>query len=1731
MNRVTLNVSGYRDVSQIYVGGKSIVFCALRDVDDAPVILKIRTHLKGVSTREHQLFHEARMLQSVSSEYVPTFYELKDETDDLVLVYEDIGGEPLNELDLHHPRTSLHDRLTLAYQLTQALNEIHLAQLIHRDINPSNIIWNAATQRLQIIDFGLAMTQGQLEDQPLSEDDYQGTIAYIAPEQTGRVNRRIDQRSDLYSLGATLYELFTQKPPFLADSELELIHAHIARLPKEPIEIDTFVPQVVSNIVMKLMSKSASDRYQTAHGVGRDLALCIEDIEADGKCRVFPLAQFDTQLKLTFHGTIFGRDAELARIDEALKRVSSGPAEFVLIAGDSGVGKTALCDAFGVHARAGGATFVAGKFDQLKGDVPYSALILALTELVRQVLRSSTQQIALVREKILAGAGKNAQLLVDFIPLLEHVIGPQQQVAELHPNESQNRFNEVMRRFIETFAQPEHPLVVFLDDVQWVDPATLRLFKVLACDYGIQNLLVMGAFRNSEVGDSHLLSEGISYFKHNGATVNELALQPLESSNIANILAETLSVPASRVTDLADVVLKKTNGNAFFIKEFLTNICDKGLIRSDFHGVQWLWDIDRIEAMEITDNVADLLSHRLSALDEKTLDLLRVAACAGSTFDLEILAGVTGRQTAEIAHSLAAAKAELFINDVTETGGGAEGISKVDNRIFVFSHDRVQDAVYNLMTEEERELTHLTIGRAILSPDEKSMDDAYSYEVVDQLNRGRPHITERGENLTLAGLNLEAGINAKNAAAYKAANAYLDIARSIVADENLSPDDEFLYKLYNESAESAYLEGEFELSRSFVILASRHTDSLVEKASLSILLLIQHTLQGSYQDALNVGRSALASLDVVLPEAGDSQALKQEFDQAAQIDVVRNKDKLLELPPMEDKSKRVAMRILMNLFPPSYFVDQELNNWIAAKMVNLSMEYGYSPEAAKGFTNYGTVLALGGDYKSGYAMGNLALELIEAKRAPELRPRIMYAYLGDLSHWVKPLRSTKENIDDAFLSCLEYGELPYAGYILTFARCMNEIFLGDNLLHFFDKVCDAVEFTRKTKNTHAESIALAAHMAISNLLGQTEPSGSYNSGLSSETDFIRDSEARGDHVAICFLRILQAQNLYLYGNTDAARSAISAASHLLPYMATGMTLAMLNFYSSMICAALYETASDAEKERHLEKIVENQSVMKNWAKECPDNFQHLYYLVEGERARIQGEDIEAIGLFSRAIDSARANGYRQFRALGHELSARFWKNRNNAEYTRRHSNRAYRYYYQWGATVKLELLSREYAEFLTVEDDEDALNAKNTITVSTEGGSNIHEALDLEAISSASQSISREIKFESLLDKLAKTIIEVAGAEKYVFLLLDRETDTLYCRSVYDLKHQHALDDRDHPETITTMSLVHYVARTKETVLIDDARQDVRYQHDPYIQKQEPRSLLCMPVQYQGELLGIVYLENNTSAGVFTTRRLETLQILSTQAAISIHNAELFESLEHKVNERTRELDLLNRDLEGRVSTQVEEIEKLNKLKRFLTPQVSDLIVSEGKESLLKSHRKEIGIIFCDLRGFTAFSESVEPEEAMNMLMEYHEAIGMLITKYQATIDHRAGDGMMVFINDPIPSDDPVGESVRFSVELRAAVNALLDKWQKYGHSLGFGIGVSFGYSTIGMIGFEGSYDYAATGRHVNLASRLCDEAKHNQILITLRINAEIENSIATEFVDELDIKGFPTKVAAYNVQ
>jgi len=1728
-------LAGYTKAQEIFSNLDTHVYRALSNDSHKAVIIKIKRKPVPCNAEHNSIENEAAAYKLLNSPSCPKLIESREEQDYSALVIEDIGGESLDRL-IKAQTFELAEKLDLAIEIAKSLEHIHHNELIHKDINPSNVIVATDHNCVQIIDFGLAQRPEKTGDNEVGQDDglsFHGTLNYMSPEQTGRIGKPLDKRSDLYSLGVTLYELFCGVVPFKARSDLETLHAHIAVTPRSPNRHDSTVPDVLGAIILKLLAKSANHRYQSAFGLRKDLESCREQLEKNGSCESFYLGSQDVSELWQFPDKVYGRDNEIGELMQAFTEIKDGPKVF-LVSGYSGVGKTVICNSFLDQAQTEGGIVANGKFEQLQGEKPYSAIKALVRNLISVILRFEHNELDRWKARLEFIVGQNASVLIDFVPEFSLLLDHTDEAIELNIEESSNRFNFLICGFLKLFTKAPDQLVLFLDDIHWIDPASFRLLRTLISDPELNNFMLVGAYRDSELEDSKLLKQAIQNFNEHEIEVSRISVEELAPESIRELILETFHLSESDLNLLSDLVLIKTRGNPFFSKELIKNLFRTGSIVFDRSDNMWKVERDGLSQIDVSANVAGLISGRINNLAAMEIDCVARASCIGTEFGLEILSRLIDKSETVTRELLDSAIGDGVVTPIESIDAEVQDIPAIVNHNprFRFSHDQIQQAFLKQLDEPTRKAVHLKIGRIYLADPAFTNATAQVFEACDQLNRALDLVDDSAEIYTIAELNLNAAIEAKNGGAPIAAGDYIQKAIQLI--EGLSDESrhQIEHSVYLEAAQICHAKGEFDLSEEFSNHAIGCAKTVHDIAVVHNLSVIRFTMEGAYQDAVDLGASILEQLGVTIPTERVEDALKKELDDSPDLDQIMAPGFVQSAKTMVNEEIKIAMKILVNLFPPTHFVDPNLNGWIAVKMTNLTMAYGFAPESAKGFVNYGSLLALRGEFEAGYQYGKIAIDLIGRFNLPQLKPRVYYAFLGDLMHWKQPLAEARALTNDAYLACIEYGEMAYAGYLLTFARCMNETFLGEDLTEFAERVKESVNFTKSSRNLHAKSVALATAMGIAHLSGETASEFEFDTGESSENELIRGCESRDDFAAIALFRLFQAQNFYFLGHLKDARSAIKAAVKYEKYLGTSMPLAMTRFFDAMISlSGITPATNSTSRQRILENVKVNQDYLEIWASICPENFMHLKLLIEGKLAEVNGEHLNAIGAFVQAVFFAEKEKYNQFTGLGNELLGNIWRSLDNESYFRTHIAKAYDAYCLWNSKTKIKAMRSEHI-FLSkpsVRNVRD--NESQSVTGTRQSSSSKQEELDLAAIATVTQSISQKINFDELLRALAKAITEISGANKYVLLLNIGNTRRLELKSILSdtvEKHGEEIQDlRDFQHY--PAGIINYVSRSQET--LKASGKEIRsYSDDIYFESNSPRSILCVPILMQGRGLGVIYLENNELESIFTPERMETINIVCTQAGVSIHNAIMFTSLEQQVREKTRAYTELNSNLEKRVEEQVSEIETLHSFQRFVSPPVAKMLMSEKSKKRLKSHRKEIGILFCDLREFTKYSETVEPEEAMDLLNQYHAIVGKLVNDYEATIDHRAGDGLMIFINDPFDIPNPMEQLVSMALKLRKDVNALLNGFKNQGDKIGFGIGISYGYSTIGMVGYEGRYDYAASGTNVNLASRLCDEAKDGQILLPQKLALSDQVNIESNLIGEVKIKGFSQKIVVYSL-
>lgn len=1540
----------YQIINKIYESSHSLVYRAIFTQSQQPIVLKVLKEDYPSPAQMTRYKQEYEITRSLDIEGVVKAYELRKHGNTLAMFLEDFGGESLNQILSKSQPLTLLEFLALAIPLCEILEAIHSANIIHKDINPSNIVFNPQTEQLKIIDFGIATAFTRENPTIKNPDVLEGTLAYMSPEQTGRMNRLLDYRTDLYSLGITFYQLLTHKLPFETIDTLELVHCHIARQPTPPSEVDPKIPQGLSDIVIKLLAKTVEDRYQSAWGIKADLEACLSQLQTTGTILEFPLAQQDRSGRFQIPQKLYGREREVGLLLDAFERVAgeerlaqvesaqvesaqvdpTTPAvhptrsniELVLVAGYSGIGKSVLVQELYKPITRQRGYFISGKFDQFQRNIPYSAVSKAFRSLVQQLLTESETRLAEWRAKLLEAFGVNGQVVIDVIPEIEKIVGPQPPIQPLEPTEAQNRFNLVFQNFLHVLCQADHPLVIFLDDLQWADLASLKLIERIVIDPEIRYLLVIGAYRNNEVDPNHPLAILIDRLQTEDLTINQITLTPLNIESLCQLMAETLLGAIEMVRPLAELVAGKTSGNPFFVNEFLRTIYQENLLVFEPQQRIWQWDIAQIEALAITDNVVDLMLIKMRKLAESTQQVLRWSACIGNSFDLDTLSIIYEKSAAETFQDLLpAVQANLVQPTSTLEMTSEEAItSSLVVKDYKFQHDRVQQAAYSLIEENQRKATHLKIGRLLQNSINPEDLESHVFTLVDHLNKGRELIREALEKISLARLNLKAGKRAKEATAYAAARDYFQIALDELPATIWSDDYDLALDLHQELAEAEYLNGNFEYSQSLINQSLQKTRSALDSADFYFLLIVQFTLLGKYLEAIQVGRLALKGLEVDLPEKGLKAAVKAELSAFEANLGGREVSSLADLPEMSNIKAREAVKLLTKLASTAWVVDPALMHLIVIKQVNLNLQYGHTQKSSVSYSFFAAIHShVLHEYRRGYEFGLLSLKLTEQYNDLSARVEASQLFANMSLPWIKHVKYAEPINRKIRELGPQSGNLQTVGYNMSYTF-FNFVYAGKELGFLKQEGEKFLQYAIETKNQIVIDCMVGFKMAISNLLGLTSTRWDFDLDEIKEAEYLATSQ-KG---AICWFYICKTQILYLYGKPAELRY-FQEIETLVNYVPGTLSVAMNNFYYSLALIAAYPDAPPDQQKHYWKKLKDNQKWLKIWSDNCPSNFLHQYLLIEAEIARMTEKWQVAMELYDRAIESAREQEFIQNQALANELAAKFWLARGKEEFAQLYLKKARQAYQIWGAKRKVEDLDEKYPEWLAVTPSRIPSPLGTATATTTSRGSG--EALDLITVMRASQAISGEIVLSQLLGKLMKTVIENAGAETGLLLLeqeghwmieaegrVDAEGVTTL-RSIQTNATDHRTD-ADDQIPILPSTLINYVARTQGNVVLNDATNEGPFTRDPYILATQPKSVLCAPLTHQGKLSGILYLENNLTTGAFTTDRVEILKILSAQAAISIENSRLYAKLEdysrtlaQKVEERTQELQEKNQEL------------------------------------------------------------------------------------------------------------------------------------------------------------------------------------------------------------------------------
>ena len=1521
-------LTGITAQSKIYESSASLVYRGIREDNGRAIVIKVLKQDYPSPQEITRYKQEYQITGSLNLEGVIKAYAQQEYQRTLVILLEDFGGESLEYWMRQRPETfcpmPVSTFLPLAINVTKILGRIHTANVIHKDINPSNIVLNPSTGVIKIIDFGIATQFNRTNPTFKSPHVLEGTLAYLSPEQTGRMNRLIDYRTDFYSLGVTFYELLTGQRPFPTTDILELVHCHLAKPPIPPHELNSTIPQSVSDIVLKLMAKNAEDRYQSAWGIKADLENCAYQLETKGQINSIQLGLQDVSDQFQIPQKLYGREAEVAALLAAFERVAGGndaereeedftenhrvpvspcprvPAssEMVLVTGCAGIGKSALVQELYKPITAERGYFISGKFDQLQRNIPYSGIVAALRKLVQQLLGESNEQVQQWRSKLLNALGSNGQLIIDVIPEVELIIGKQSPVPDVGATEAQNRFNRVFQQFVRVFCSKKHPLVVFLDDLQWIDSASLKLIELMMLDEQAQTLFLIGAYRDNEVNPTHRLVLMLEILRQQGTVFKEINLSPLALKPLNQLIAETLHHSTNAVRSLAKLVLSKTEGNPFFANEFLRMLYSENLLNFAVEQRIWQWNMAQIEAQAITDNVVELLLSKLKKLPEVTQQLLQLAACIGAEFDLGTLAIVCERSPKTVFQDLlTAVQADLI-----------QPLSELDEDLLVqnykFLHDRVQQAAYTLIDDSQKQVVHLQIGRSLI---EKTLPEQITerlFEIVDHLNHGIELITDQSERNETARLNLMAGQKAKAAIAYSMAQNYLADGRVWLAASSWKTNYELTLALYTETTEVAYLCGEFEQVEYWAAIVLQQAKTVLDSVEVCEVKVQTDIAQGQPLKAINTALQVLQQLGIRFPEIPKQSDITLELNAAISRFNQKSIQDLFHLPGMVEPQKLAAMQILSRVTLVAYHVAADLAPLLVFKQVNLSIQYGNMFVSPFAYANFGLILCkTAEDIEAGYQFGQLALRLLSHLKADSLKARASFIVANFITHWKKHIRETSKPFLEAYQSGLETGDLEFAAYA-AFTYCLQSFFAGKDLLDVEHEMATYCEAIRQINQTASLTWIQIFRQSVLNLMGRSiHPlrlvGESYN-------DEKIPAQRETDGVILFLVHLNKLILCYLFSEyTQASENAVIAERYVI-YVAATPHIPLCCFYNALARLAVYSESSTQDQTEILKKVTVSQERMQQWAHHAPMNYLHKYHLVEAEKARVLGKLLEAEKFYEQAIQGARENEYIQEEALAYELAAKHYLARGLAKFAQLYMKEAHYCYERWGATAKVKDLETRYPQLFPQSPSVDSTPIRTTAGMISNAP---QVAFDLATVMKASLAISSEIELEQLLHSLMQILIESAGAQTGCLLLenagewkieaaceLKASPEEAPATSLSELNEGEKVCPTRVMRSIPMSdrlpeSIIQYVIRTHESVILNNATREGTFINEPYIQRYQTQSIFCLPLLNQSKLVGVLYLENQLATGVFTPDRSQVLHLLSTQAAVAIKNAKLYSNL------------------------------------------------------------------------------------------------------------------------------------------------------------------------------------------------------------------------------------------------
>lgn len=1557
-------IFGYTINERIYEGNVTTIFKANRIKDNVNVVIKVPNSQHPDLSVISKLKHEYEINSKINSNYVIKIYKLEMINNIPVLIQEDFTGIDLGKFMLIKILNTK-EFLEIAKNIVEAIKDIHRCNIIHNNINPSNILINTETKDIKIIDFGIATLLNEDNKYIYNDDHNQGMLQYISPEQTGRMKCKIDYRTDFYSLGIVFYEMLTGSVPFKAKDGIGLIHSHLAVQPLSPNKVDTNVPEVISDIVMKLISKMVQGRYHSALGLLSDLKLCLYEFQETGEINPFEIGKNDVSDNFKIPHKLYGRDEEIESLLFSFQRIRNREKEIKVISGYSGVGKSALVNDLQSPITKNHGHFVYGKFEQFQHDLPYLTLVQAFKGLIHVLLTESREKVDIWRDKLLDVLGPNGQVIIEVIPDVEKITGKMQNVIELPPEETKNRFNLVFKNFMSAFCTKENPLVVFLDDLQWADLATLKLIETLMSDVDINYLMIIVAYRDNELDEVNSTKLALENIKKIGVNYSEINLKPLELKSIIMLLSDALECSVDKVEGLARLCLQKTAGNPFFLIQFLQLLYQEKLIKFNININCWEWDINLIKTSGITDNVVELMIRKIQRLPRSVQKILTLAACIGNKFDLKILSILSKLSLKEAYNNLIEALSEgLIIIDENSFSYRIKDLSTIK---YQFSHDRIQQAACGFIEVANREKVQLNLGRIILSNTDKKDYEENIFDILNHYNLGINLVVEPAEREILARLEMMAGKKAKKAMAYEIANRCFKLGIELLEESKWQTQYELTLAIYAEAAETSYLNGNFQEMVELTETVHINAKSILDKVNTYKIKIQAYAAQGKIYEAIDIAVELIKILGKNISKNPNNLRILFKLLKAKIVLRGKSIDDIVKLPLMKNEDYLAILSIITLIGSISYRTNPSFMSEIIIEAVLISIKYGNPPESPSLYSTYGLVLCALGDIEAGYLFGKLALGMVKTLNVEEQVSKVIFVNNAFIAHWKEPLGELLPKFKEGYQIGLDGGDYEFAAYN-GFYYCNKSYYAGKNLeeldaemIFFIDKIKKLnqepqlyltqmmCQLVRNLKNINSNPLILCGEIYDENVMLPIH----FNTK---------------DNTAVSSVYILKLMLSYIFKKYDEGIKYADLTEKYIDSLRSTVAVPIYHFYGSLARLANYNLVSPSKQRELMKKVLSSQKKMKKWAECGPMNYSHKYYLVQAEIARVKKDELRAIKNYNTAIELATKNSFIQDEALANELVARYYSMQGEKKLEKLYLTEAHYAYILWGAFAKTKQLEEENPTFeFSVNVSKHGIQKSEHVNLSNPKGTRFY--LDNATIVKATQAISGEIILDELLKKLVYILLENAGAQKVLYMVKKESKYLIQAEGYAENKLIHVMKDRlmansdSSPEKI-----IYYVDHSKEMVIIDNASTSRQYMNDPYIIRNHPKSIMCLPVLSKGKTLGILYLENSLIEGVFNSERIEILKVISSQLAISLENANIYNHLEEMVEERTREL--------------IEEIAERKKAQKLLEEMAThDSLTSLGNRKLFMdalNHSIELGkqnkficaVLFVDLDNFKAINDT-----------------------------------------------------------------------------------------------------------------------------------------------------------------